>query len=284
MDFGAIRCLEVGPGPSFLEPPFHPDVEGLGNLINTRTRRATGTGFSTPEFKFMTSYLRLFLLPILALGLPGSFQGLQGQTIPSPFRFIDQSQEVGMFAGYLSPGTGRFGFGPKPGPAWGARYSVNVGGPFGLEGTVTHSPTTRDIIDPGRVEGDRVVGDMPSQLVMIDGRLRFTLTGDRTWHDLAPFLMTGGGVVFDVSNDNSDQEVLLEGDRFSMGTSFVGLLGGGIRWFPTDRFLIRGDLSLFLWRLKTPRGYSDPEREFVGVSEKEWVSGPSFSLGVSFRF
>lgn len=232
----------------------------------------------------MTANVRLVLLATAVLGFSGPCHGIRGQTIPSPYRFIDQNQEAGLFAGFLSPGTGRFGFGPKPGPAWGARYSVNVGGPFGLEGAVTHSPTTRDIVDPGRVEGDRVVGDMSSQLVMIDARLRFTLTGNRTWHRLAPFLMTGGGVVFDVSKDNSDEELLLDGDRFSMGTSFVGLLGGGFRWFPVDRFLVRGDLSLFLWRLKTPRGYSDPEREFAGVDQKEWVSGPSFTLGVSFRF
>jgi len=232
----------------------------------------------------MTLKVRVLLLAGLALGGSGPFPSLHGQTIPSPYRFIERGQEVGLLAGYLSPGTGRFGFGPKPGPAWGVRYGVNVSGPFGLEGTVTHSPTQRDIVDPGRVEGDRVVGEMSSQLVIIDGRIRFTLTGDRTWHGLAPFLMTGGGVVFDVANDNSDEALLLDGDRFSMGTSFLGTFGGGMRWFPTERFLVRGDLSLLLWRLKTPRGYSDPERGFEGVDEKEWVSGPSFTLGVSFRF
>lgn len=209
---------------------------------------------------------------------------LPGQTIPSPYRFLESRQEAGLFAGYMSPGTGRFGFGPGPGPAWGARYGINLSGPFGLEGVVTHLPTTRDIIDPGRVEGDRVIGEMSSQMVMIDARFRFSLIGDRTWHRISPFVITGGGFVFDASDDTSDEGLILTEDRFKFGTSILGMLGGGVRWFPHERFLVRADYALVLWRLKTPRGYSDPERAFKGVEEREWVSGPSYTLGVAFRF
>jgi len=224
------------------------------------------------------------LLVSLALGailFPGA---LMAQSIPSPYRFLEHRQEPDLFAGYISPGTGRFGFGPGPGPVWGARYGLNLSGPFGLEGVVSHSPSTRDIVDPGRAEGDRVVGEMSSQLVMIEARLRFSLTGDRDWHGLAPFLITGGGFVFDVSNDQSDEPLILTDDRFKFGTSFLGMLGGGIRWFPLDRFFVRADAALVLWRLKTPQGYSDPERAFRGVDEKEWVSGPSYTLGIGYRF
>lgn len=229
-----------------------------------------------------TLMIRPSRLLVLTVALvPGA---LNGQEIPSPYRFVETRQEAGPFVGFLSPGRGRFGFGPGPGTAWGARYAINVSGPFGLEGTVTHMPTTRDIVDPGRVEGDRVVGEMSSHLVMMDARLRFSLTGNRTWHGLSPFLMTGGGVVFDASGDESDEDLILADDRFSFSTSFVGTLGGGVRWLPGERFLVRGDVSLFIWRLKTPRGYRDPEREFEGVQEKEWVSGPSFSLGFGYRF
>jgi hypothetical protein len=209
---------------------------------------------------------------------------LTAQTIPSPYTFLETRQEAGLFGGVMSPGTGRFGYGPGQGPAWGVRYGINVSGPFGLEAVVTHSPTQRDIIDPGRVEGDMVVGDMPAKVLMIDGRLRFSLTGDRTWHGLSPFVLAGGGVAFDMSKDNSDEEILLSDDRFEFSTTFVGLLGTGVRWFPSERILVRGDLSLSIWRLKTPRGFRDPERAFASVGEREWVSGPSFSLGVGYRF
>lgn len=224
-----------------------------------------------------------FVLTVVlgALLFPGD---LPGQTIPSPYRFLESRQEAGLFAGHMSPGTGRFGFGPGPGPAWGARYGINLSGPFGLEGVVTHLPTTRDIVDPGRVEGDRVIGEMSAQMVMIDARLRFSLIGDRAWHGISPFVMTGGGLVFDASNDSSDEGLILTDDRFKFGTSVLGMLGGGVRWFPHQRVLVRADYGLVLWRLKTPPGYSDPERAFRGVEEKEWVSGPSYTLGIHFRF
>ena len=232
----------------------------------------------------MISRAKTSLLLTLALGPILGPGALTSQTIPSPYRFLESKQEAGLFAGYMSPGTGRFGFGPGPGPAWGVRYGVNLSGPFGLEGVVTHLPTTRDIIDPGRVEGDRVIGEMSAQMVMIDARLRFTLTGDRTWHGISPFVMTGGGVVFDVSNDESDRDLILTDDRFKFGTSVLGMFGGGVRWFPFERILVRAEYGLVLWRLKTPPGYSDPERAFKGVDEKEWVSGPSYTLGIAFRF
>ncbi len=232
----------------------------------------------------MISRTKLSLLVALALCGGQSPRALTAQTVPSPYRFLEFRQEAGPFVGFMSPGTGRFGFGPGSGPAWGARYGIDISGPFGLEAVVTHSPTQRDIIDPGRVEGDQVVGEMSSHVVMIDGRLRFSLTGDRAWHGLSPFLFTGGGVAFDVAGDESDLELILSDDRFKFGTTFVGILGSGLRWFPSERFLIRGDFSLSLWRLKTPRGFRDPARAFEGVGEKEWVSGPSFTLGASFRF
>ncbi len=230
---------------------------------------------------FRKMLLAFWAVASLSVLFPGA---LIAQVVPSPYRFIENRQEADLFGGSMSPGTGRFGFGPAPGPTWGARYGVNISGPFGLEGVITHFPSTRDMVDPGRAEGDRVIGEMSSQLVQIDARLRFSLTGNRTWHRLAPFVFTGGGLIFDVSDDNSDEELLLAGDRFSFGTSFVGLLGGGLRWYLSDRFVARGDMSLFLYQLKTPRGYSDPERAFPGVDEKEWVSGPSFTLGIGFRF
>ena len=232
----------------------------------------------------MISGTRPLLLTTLAVGAILFHGPLPAQTIPSPYRFLESKQEAGLFGGYISPATGRFGFGPGPGPAWGLRYGINFSGPFGLEAVMTQAPTQRDIVDPGRVEGDRVIGEMSSQLVTIDGRLRFSLTGDRTWHRLSPFLAMGGGLVFDAASDNSDEELLLADDRFHFGTSFVGILAGGLRWLPGERFLIRGDLSLSIWQLKTPRGYSDPERAFTGVDEKEWVGSSSFTLGIGFRF
>jgi hypothetical protein len=145
-------------------------------------------------------------------------------------------------------------------------------------------PTNRDLIDPGRVEGDRVVGEVSSHLLLLDARLRLSLTGDRTWNGLNPIVFAGGGVGFDLAGESSEEEILLEQDRFEFGTSFEGVLGAGVRWFTNERFLVRADLGLYLWELESPVGFRDASRGFEGVAEKEWVSGPSFSLGAAFHF
>ena len=65
---------------------------------------------------------------------------------------------------------------------------------------------------------------------------------------------------------------------------FMALLGGGVRWFMTQRMLIRADAFITMNQLETPAGFLDPERALVGVGEKEWVSGPAFSIGAAFHF
>ena len=226
---------------------------------------------------------------ILTLAFAGlltgfGFHRVGGQSIPSPYRFFETKQEAGAFLGYNSQGTGRFGFGPSPGPVVGARYTINLGGAFGLEGVVSYRPTTRDVVDPTRVEGNMVVGEADVEIFSADARLRFSLTGDRTWRGLNPFFFMGGGIAWDAAGLGEDDALVLPADQFEFGSKFVALLGGGVRWFLSRRVLLRADLALTMNRLKTPQGFLDPERALKGVAEKEWVSGPAFSLGAAFHF
>jgi hypothetical protein len=147
-------------------------------------------------------------------------------------------------------------------------------------------PTTRDLVDPTRVEGDRVVGETDIRLLTVDARLRFSLVGDRTWRGLNPFFMVGGGGAWETGGGASPQEqlLLLPDDRFHFGGTFTGLFGTGLLWFVGDRLLIRADLAMTMWRIKAPLGFLDTTRELTGVAEKEWVSGPSLSVGTSIRF
>ncbi len=208
----------------------------------------------------------------------------RSQTVPSPYRFEDTRQEAGVFLGFLSPGTGRFGYGPGPGPFMGARYGLRLGGPFGLEGVVGYLPTTRDLVDPGRFPQNPVVGKVDAKIVTMDARLRFSFTGDRTWNGLNPFGFAGAGFAFDHAGQDPAESVLLTEDRFQFRTTFLSVLGGGIRWLASDRLVVRTDFCLLLWRLTTPAGYRSSDRGFTAVGEREWVSGPSISLGLGLRF
>lgn len=228
----------------------------------------------TPFLTWALSGLLLLLGPL----------ELDGQTIPSPYRYFEHRQEAGFFGGYSSPATGKFGYGPKPGMVVGGRYGVHLGGAFALDGVVAFNPTTRDVVDPTREEGTRVVGEADANLVSFDARLRFSLTGDRTWNGLNPFVFMGGGIMFDVAGESATDALVLPDDQFKFGTKFLALFGGGARWIVTQRFMVRADFSVKMNRISTPLGYQNPDRGLGAIGEKEWVSGPTVTLGAAWHF
>jgi hypothetical protein len=208
----------------------------------------------------------------------------RAQTISSPYRFVEERQEVGFFAGYLSAGKGRFGFGP-PGGLWlGGRYGLELTGPLSIEAVLGAVSGTRDVISPGRPEGEGAVGQGDFMLATIDGRLKFSLAGQRSWHGLSPFLIAGGGVVVDGSG-NVEANTEIEADEvFEFGTSFFGTMGAGTRWFLSPRVAVRFDALFSLWKLKTPVGFGDPQYGFGAVQEGEWVSGLSITGSLLYRW
>lgn len=227
-------------------------------------------------------------IPILlaaAVGLAGAFpRSSSGQTIPSPYRFIETRHEAGAFGGILEPDTGPFGFGPGQGILSGLRYSIELSGPFSLEGVTSVLLGERDVVDPRRAEGSRVVGRADTRLTSLDGRLKFALNGRRTWHGLGPYLLAGGGVVFDLAGESPADRELEDRDRYSFDTSFLGILGGGIRFLPSERLQFRVDAESRFWKLRTPAGFSDQDLNLGPVSREQWVSGLGLTLGAALRF
>ncbi len=217
---------------------------------------------------------------VLALSGPG-----EAQTIPSPYRFVETRHEVGLYAAYVSPATGAFDYGPGPGAGVGAHYGLRLGGPFSLETNLLYLPTRRSLIDPGRDEGDRKVGEADARILGWDARLRFNLTGDRTWRALQPSVQVGAGLALDLAGrDAVEREKILPDDRFRFGVPLVGTFGGGLAWLPTDPLLFRLDLGVTLWALRAPKGYRNPLRGLEKVDRREWVGGPNVSFGAAYRF
>lgn len=206
------------------------------------------------------------------------------QQIPSPYQFIETRQEVGVFAGYLSADTGPFEFGPDGGLLTGVRYSIELSGPFSLEGVGSVMAGERSVVDPRRSEGSRIIGSADTWLTSLDARLKFALNGRRTWHGLGPYLTAGGGFVLDVAGDDPLDLELEEEDRFSQGTSFLGVMGGGIRFFASQRLMLRADVEGRFWKIETPSGFSDPDLAIPNVERDQWVSGWGLTLGAAWRF
>lgn len=227
------------------------------------------------------AFLMAALLLIQGLASPRSSAA---QSIPSPYRFIETRQEAGVFGGWIDPDTGPFGFGPGAGTLVGVRYAIELSGPLSLEGVASTILGERDVVDPRRSAGNRVIGQEDSFLTSIDARLKFAFNGRRTWYGLGPYIMVGGGAVFDVAGEGPLDRELDDTDRYSFDTSFLGILGGGVRFFPVERIMFRVDAESRFWKIKTPSGFSDPDLNLGPVSRDQWVQGLGLTLGAAIRF
>lgn len=229
--------------------------------------------------------------------VPGTLAGLLGlallaatpaivvaQDISSPYRFVEEGQEANVFGGSFGADRGRFGFAPGDGALLGLRYALHVSDALAVEGLGSYIDATRNVIDPDRAEGDRVIGEAPADLFFVDLRLRFSLTGRRTWHGIMPYLFTGGSVGFGMSGLYEIDGEIEAPDRFEFGTELGASMGGGARIRVTDRWAVRADGALLLYRVDVPEGYQSEDRPFTGVPDAEWTNNLGLTLGLSYLF
>lgn len=208
-----------------------------------------------------------------------------GQTIESPFRFIQGRHDAGVVVGTAAEDRGPLGIGPGGGTLIGARYALDIRGPFAFEGNGFYLSTNRDVYQPVLDEGLVRLGRAEMALVGADARIRFTLTGDRTWYRLAPYVSVGGGIVGQFGGQNVEAEAgLPQEDQFDFGPSFLGVLAAGTRWLPTDRFTVRAETSLTFWKLGMPPGFQEVGAELGARAGDHWAGVGSVLVGVSYRF
>jgi hypothetical protein len=221
-------------------------------------------------------------LVAVAIGLAAP--SLRAQTITSPYRFVETSQSVGVYAGYANTGMGTLNLGPESAPIFGARYGLRVSGPFSVEGDVSLLSSTRMVWDT--VPSDtalRNVGEADLRLLTVLAALRFDITGPRTWHGLQPFVTLGGGLGFDLAPTAPADEELPEDVRFDLGTRFVVLAGGGIETHFFGRVTARVDGRTLLWKLNTPDPFLLGEPGLYRPSD-EWTQNFLITGHIAFRF
>ncbi|HEX8391281.1 MAG TPA: hypothetical protein VF665_02900 [Longimicrobium sp.] len=240
----------------------------------------------------MTRVPRTALL--LAAALVAMARSASAQDVPSPIRDVTTTQAVHVFAGYLVPSRGvqitdstEVNFGPKPAPMLGVSYELRATGGLNLQLAVGFSPSERRLFTPEyvddstRVEAVDTGVDVPSGIVTTDVALLFHLTGPRTWHSLAPYVLLGGGIVADVRGTFQEEADLdLSGTQlYRFGPTFALRTGLGTDWFVSDNLSIRGELQGRLWRTSPPDAFVVPVRE-----RSEWNQVGAVTVGAAFHF
>jgi hypothetical protein len=220
-------------------------------------------------------------IALVALLLPAP---AMGQIVPSPYSFIDSRHEAGILVGALSENRGELDLGPGGGPIVGGFYGIKLGGAFGFEAQAFVLDTDRRVVDPEAEGGPVTLGTTSSIVGAVDARIRMSPMGPRTWRDLAPYAVAGGGIAVDFRRSSLLEAEMSEEARFSFGPSFLGTLGGGVRWLPGDRLGLRVEGTFHLWKLGTPRPFLFLEDELGSVPDQEWTGFGTVRLGASLRF
>jgi opacity protein-like surface antigen len=208
------------------------------------------------------------------------------QRIDSPYRFLDHSQSLGVYGGYLNAAEGRIGAGPQSAPIFGATWHLRVSGPFALGVDIGLSPSSRTVRDTSFVVEDSswtAVGDADMTLLVAMANLRFNVTGARTWNGLQPFLLFGAGVAVDLSGTSEVDLEVESNARFSHGTSFAGQLGAGLEWFPSSRLSLNAAARNVLWKVRVPEAFVLTEAG-RSLPRSEWEQNFVLAAGLSLHF
>lgn len=223
------------------------------------------------------------LVVALVLALPAV---AGAQTIPSPYRFIEHGQDLGAFAGWVATDRGTVDLGPKSGFGAGLEYSFRINDPMALSARIAYLPTARDQIDTdttmdGTLQA-RAEGEAALDLLLVTARLRFTLTGARTWHGIAPHLIAGAGLVLALSEEKNGPTVGTT-NRYTFGHAFMGQLGIGAAAFLSPRWALRLSLIDHLWQIEAPDGLQDVNLDPV-APDREWTHNFELSAGLHHYF
>lgn len=165
----------------------------------------------------------------------------------SPFRDVTPSQRLTLFGGYFRAQQDEIGATPRSAPIFGLRYGVPVGGPAEFHARLARTSSQRTAFDPTLGSGSRSLGTVNSPLLLGDIGFDLNATGERTWHDLMPFLGLGVGVAHaDRGNTR---------DPYTFGTQFAIQSELGVRILPGDRYSLRLTVGNTLYQNHYPAQY-----------------------------
>jgi hypothetical protein len=220
----------------------------------------------------------LLLFALFALARPAA-----AQVVPSPYRFIEKAQSLGVYGGYLATSRGTRDLGPHSGPLVGLQYRGRFAGPMSGEVDVSYLRSRRTVYVQSLTSLGTLVpiGVVDAPIVIGEAGLHFALTGPRTWHSLAPYLGATAGVVTDLAGTSQlEKDALVPSTQsVSFGPSFAVGGSAGTDWFLTDRLSIGAAGRGYIWRFSTPATLAG-----TASAQTSWLRNFGGTIGVAVHF
>lgn len=223
----------------------------------------------------------------LCAAVPSAVRAQQVGVAPehSPFADILTHESITFFAGRFAGNANDAGTGARPGLMAGARLQVRLSSALDAWVTVGEVWTSRLRIDAG---GDtaKVLGNLNVKLLAADIDLALNLTGDKTWHGLAPYVALGAGIAWPSTK-------VVDPGGYELGTDFTLVPTLGTRYFLSRNLSLRFEARDYYYRYSfplfyfdrpyTPHTNGDPVLPANGP-DRVWYNNVTFWVGVSYGF
>jgi hypothetical protein len=201
----------------------------------------------------------------------------------SPFRDVTHEKGPFVTTGWLAGERGRVGVGHANGSTITAGFEFPITGNLNFFTSFTYALTDRYIVDPTKDDSVRKTGPFEDDMSILDIGVRFSLTGRKTWRNLAPYLRAAAGLA-----TSRGSPVDSSGYRFGRKIAFSP--GAGVRWYPSRRVIVVLDGRATLWRLRYPPDFHairSPDGIPVLAADQprtDWTVHPWVSVGVGWTF
>ncbi len=221
------------------------------------------------------------VVALLGVGASTAAAQVGHQPTRSPYADLEYKQEITPLGGWVRARTDPAGVAPRSAPMIGLRYELRLVGPLSLSSDITSTFAERAVVDPFKPAATRRSGTLISSPVhSADIALAMNLTGRKSWHHLVPQVRGGVGVLRSAARDSSG---------FSFGTPFAFSVGGGLKFAPGGRWMLRGDLTDRIFRLAYPDAFYRPTSDNTTVVSTQtaksfYTHHTALTVGVSYLF
>jgi len=239
---------------------------------------------------------RLWALAVplcLCAPVPAVSQVVGNAPESSPYRDIIYHESLTLFGGRFAGNAGDADVGALPGAAFGGRLAVRLSGPVELWATLGEAVSSRHVIVADTLvthtDSARRGPDIRMPMVLADLAMVLNVTGDKSWHRLAPYVGLGLGFVTPTRN-------VTDPGGYQVGFNFALVPTIGTRYFLSDALAVRLEVRDYYFRYTYPPAYFDsldlhyagpPPRSSVlsvGSANKSWASNLTLWVGVAYGF